>query len=309
MKNVQKRLVTTLCVLFTLLMIPGSVKADTGPKPSVNVTVDGISGERYYATLLSEEESTGPASVYDGTNAYYTDEIPNAEELWQKFQDYQDTDGYYFLQWFWDCSTDNAFQWGYYPPERFKILFYFPEYDSYVVSNVQERYAFDSYYTVDLADVDYRQGGTVDCSQTGNVKRSYDYRDEILSLLARIFITIAVEIVIAVLFQLRGKKQLLFIGLVNGVTQILLNMLLNLAAYTGGAKWFVLCYFLLELLVTLIEAILYVRYMPENDKDAQMTLGSATSPSNCKLVVYALVANIASYIIGYYIAKILPGIF
>lgn len=299
MKNVQKQIATMLCLLFALLMIPGNVKADTGPKPSVNVTIDGISGETYYATLLSETESTGPASAYDGTNAYYTDEIPNAEELWQKFQNYEDADGYYFLQWFWDCSEENAFQWGYYPPERFKILFYFPEYDSYVVSDVQERYAFDSYYTANLTEVDYRQGGTVNCAESGTITRSYDYKDEIISLLVRILITIAVEIIIAVCFQLRGKKQLLFIGLVNIVTQIVLNVLLNLAAYTGGVKRFVLCYFLLELLVTVIEAVVYVRFMPENEK----------VPSNSKLVTYALVANIASYVIGYYIAKILPGIF
>ena len=47
----------------------------------------------------------------------------------------KDEDGYYFLQFFEDCTETSKFTWGYYPPTKFKILIYFPEHDSFVVSN------------------------------------------------------------------------------------------------------------------------------------------------------------------------------
>jgi hypothetical protein len=44
---------------------------------------------------------------------------------------------------------------GYYPPEDFKILLYFPADDRFAVSEEAcERYAFDSYYQVNLSGVD-----------------------------------------------------------------------------------------------------------------------------------------------------------
>ena len=62
-------------------------------------------------------------------------------------------DGYNFLQYLWECSADKIIEWTYYPPSVFKILLYFPESDSFVVSGACETYAFDSYYTIDLTSV------------------------------------------------------------------------------------------------------------------------------------------------------------
>ena len=66
---------------------------------------------------------------------------------------YEDADGFYFLQEWWDCTESNALRWTYRPPSVYKILLYFPESDSFMVSPIYEQYAFDSYYTVDLSDL------------------------------------------------------------------------------------------------------------------------------------------------------------
>lgn len=60
----------------------------------------GVEDEEYYATLLSESKSTGPASVYDGSYAFYQ-EGDEEYEIWKRFVEYQDSDGFYFLQEFW----------------------------------------------------------------------------------------------------------------------------------------------------------------------------------------------------------------
>ena len=125
--------------------MPLTATADTGPKPSVVVSFEGLENEKYYVTLLSESVTTGPHTAYDeqADNAdYYGDDEDNI--IWQKFVSYKDEDGYYFLQFFDECTETSKFTWGYYPPTKFKLLIYFPEHDSFAVSDEDyERYGFD----------------------------------------------------------------------------------------------------------------------------------------------------------------------
>ena len=95
------------------------------------------------------------------------------------------------------------------------MLCYFPETDTYAVSGIYERYAFDTYYKVDLSE-----GSVL------KAKKNYDYTWETISLVARIVITILLEMGLAMMFGYRHKKQLRFLAAVNIVTQILLNILL-----------------------------------------------------------------------------------
>ncbi len=84
--------------------------------------------------------------------------------------------------------------------------------------------------------------------------KSYDYTWEIISLVARIVLTIALELGIALLFGYREKKVLAFLAVINIVTQITLNVALNIINYNSGALTFTFSYVLLEILVFAIEA-------------------------------------------------------
>ena len=213
----MKRKVFIFMMCLVLLMtMPISASADMGPKPSVRIEFTGIEGETYYGTLLSLRDSTGPASAWNG-NPDYAHYHPGDEgyDIWLKFVEYQDTDGYYFLQEWWDCSETNQLNWTYYPPTSFKILLYFPETDTFYVSPVYERYAFDSYFTVDLSEYD---------TDPILASKSYDYTWELISLAARIVLTIALELGIALLFGYREKKVLGLLAVVNIVTQVTLKV-------------------------------------------------------------------------------------
>lgn len=72
--------------------------------------------------------------------------------IWEKFLSYQDADQYFFLQEWWDCSESHQLCWSYFPPQKFKILLYFPEQDTFYVSYPYEQYAFLSYFRVDLSE-------------------------------------------------------------------------------------------------------------------------------------------------------------
>ncbi|MBQ1931081.1 MAG: hypothetical protein II347_02955 [Lachnospiraceae bacterium] len=294
-----------LCMILIFTMLPTTAMADIGPKPSVEIQFTGVEeGVTYYATLLSYHKSTGPASAWD-ENPLYSKE---GDPIWKAFVDYKDSDGYYFLQEYWDCTGKNQFRWGYYPPTPFKVLCYFPETDTYAVSGIYERYAFDTYYKVDLSE-----GSVL------KAKKNYDYTWETISLVARIVITILLEMGLALMFGYRHKKQLRFLAAVNIVTQILLNILLNVLNFRIGHWAFVFYYVLLELLVILMESILYVLVLPKmslsitKDRIEAVETGKKVSvPKTIQkryTVIYAVVANVASFAIGLLVARLVPGIF
>ncbi len=287
----RKVFVFLMCVVLMMAM-PITASADMGPKPSVRIEFTGIEGETYYGTLLSLRDSTGPASAWNG-NPEYAHYHPGDEgyDIWVKFVEYPDTDGYYFLQEWWDCSDTNQLNWTYYPPTPFKILLYFPETDTFYVSPVYERYAFDSYFTVDLSAYD---------TDPIMAHQSYDYTWEIISLIARIILTIALELGIALLFGYREKKVLGFLTVVNILTQVTLNVALNIINYNSGALTFTFSYVLFEILVFVIEAIAYTALL-KKFTSKELKKGRA--------VGYAFVANSASFALGLWLAHIIPGIF
>ena len=286
----MKKILSLLLCIAVFLSIAVTASADIGPKPSVRITFEGVeNGTEYYGTLLSERKSTGPASAWDGVPGH-EDHYNYSYELWKIFADYTDTDGYYFLQEVWDCTETNQLNWTYYPPSPFKILLYFPNTDTYYVSDIYERYAFDSYYTVNLSDLS---------SDTMTAEESYNFTWEIISLLARIVATILLEIAIAFIFGYREKKALRFIAVVNIITQIALNVALNIINYNMGSMAFTFFFVIMEIAVFALEAVIFAlllkRFTAKSDK--------------ARSTAYAFAANTASFAIGLWLSHIIPGIF
>lgn len=290
-----------MCMFIMMNLISVKVYADIGPKPSIVIEFNGFEGEKYYATLLANVESTGPYSVLkDGNRKYsYYQEGDEGYAVFLKFVEYKDEDGFYFLQNFQDCTESQQFSWTYYPPDEFKILLYFPEADRFVISEESyQRYAFDSFFEAEISGLNLLV--TTQDSAKIILKKSYNYTDETLSLLIRFLLTFLLEIGVALLFGFREKKQICFIIFINLITQIGLNLTLNIINYRSGYMAFVICYILLEMLVFLVEAILYNLYLKKYSKKKF---------SNWKPWVYALIANMASFVIGLKLAKLIPGIF
>lgn len=298
-----------LCVVFSALAFPVTAKADMGPKASVRIRFENMGDELCYGTLLSEKKSTGPASAWDGMeeDARIYEEYPYSNYLprtvWEAFVSYKDPDGYYFLQEGWTVSETKEIAWTYYPPFRFKILLYYPETGTFVSSGIYERYAFDTYYTVDMngvniGSVEYNEALSTD--RRIEAYRSYQYRQELLSLAARIVLTVIIEMAVALLFGFRKKKQLLILTITNIATQVILNVALNLINYDSGPLAFAVFYVLLEIVVFAIEAVLYCTVLKK---------ASETKKSNWYYVIYSLAANSVSFAAGLLLARVLPGIF
>ena len=287
MRKIRKYLCSLLAMLI-LLAMPVTVKADIGPKPSVVIEFVGMEEQEYYATLLSEKRSTGPWSQ---GNPYY--DYMGEEWVFEEFANYEDVDGYYFLSFMQDCSEDDTFEWTYYPPQRFKVLIYAVEDKQFYCSEeIYERYAFDSYFQVNVSK---SHGVTIVTAQ-----KSYDFSLELLSLVVRIVLTIGIELGVAFLFRYKDRKSLKIIGITNIGTQVALNVLLNVINYRSGEMAFVFHYVWMEMVVFAMEAVIYTRLLDKTD---------AVSGKERHPVLYAALANFVSIVLGIWIAKVVPGIF
>lgn len=296
----RKTVFLCICALTLLLLFPAPAHADMGPKPSVIIYFKGLEGEAYYATLLANVTSTGPYSLLEegsGRYAHYQ-KGDKDYDIFLRFVEYKAPEGFYFLQFLEDCTESHQLSWTYYPPKQFKILLYFPETDRFIVSQeTYQRYAFDSYFTADTSgfDMAVTQGEV----NIGLVK-SYDYGAELLSLLARILLTLAIELAIALLFGFFGKKVFRFIVVVNLITQIALNVTLNIIDYYSGLLAFAFFYILLEIVVFIVEGRIYATNLQKH---------SEKHISRWKPWLYAFVANALSFALGWHLAFSIPEIF
>lgn len=215
------------------------VYADTGPKPSVNLTISGIKNKTYYVTLLSKVKSYGPYSSIDNINDYKNDDD---FEIIKKFYNYKDN--YYFLNYFDDCSEDNQFSWSYYPPEDFKILIYIKDDNKFICSDTLSKYAFNSNYNIKISNNDI------------NVSKANSTNFNIKGFALRLVITILVELFIAYLFKFKEWKIIVIIIITNIITQLGLNIALN---YLNNL-------FLLEFIITIIESFIYKNTFNKDNK-------------------------------------------
>lgn len=296
-KNLKKAfcLVLLLTAAMGLLVAPTSpAQADMGPKPSVTVNFKNMGDELCYCTLLSESEHSGPHMVWDGNEENIYSDLDR--DVFLAFANYQDMDGFYFLQFAAQCNETQSFVWNYYAPSTFKILLYFPKTNSFACSEICSRYAFDSYFAVDMKNV------YVDPAHTVAIvaKNNYNYFKEIVSFLLRMVLTVAVEMGVAWVFRFRGKNVFLCLLVTNVVTQLILNVALNVVNYRSGMLMLIFVYVLLEFFVFLTEAITY-----------GLVLAKVGNPPVrvWKSVLYALVANLVSFALGMTLAICLPALF
>lgn len=292
----RKRIVVlflTACVFVGLFSV--TAFADMGPKPSVNLKIRGLHATVYYVTLLSEGDTTGPYSVYDPD---YSEPPEENRDIWQKFVDYKDDDGYHFLQHFEKAEEREdrkgifgAYSWTYYPPERFKVLICFPECDRFIVSEeITETYAFDSYFEVNLTE----------SGETCTVERSYGYAWEVFAFLVRLFLTIGLELVIALLFGYKNRSILKLILIINCITQLAMNILLQITGYMPIFFFYVLYYSVVEIVIFAVEGTVYDRAIEKTACDEQVSYHP---------YLYSLVANSLSFVMGYVISHWFPFVF
>lgn len=285
----KKRLLSLLGLFALALALPFAAFADMGPKPSVEVQTVGLP-QSCWVTLLAEETVIGPwHETEKGTVAAVE---PEEAPVVEAFDAFEDPDGYHFLQWFDRVRDDAPATWSYMAPKHFKILFWFPESGSYAVTETLDRYAYSAVYRVDLSGVDPAAGEV----QAVAAQKNYDYAGEALGLAVRFVLTLAVELLIALPFGYLKRSHLRVLLITNLATQLALNLALNLTAYYSGSLAMWVFYPLFELAVFIVEAVVFrLAFKPQAGKGHP--------------VLYAFVANAASYALGLWLGDLVPALF
>ena len=207
MKKRWCSILTALLLLLPLAAMPAS--ADAGPKPSVVVELTGLEGRTCWGTLLSQQEGTGP---YGRFSEGETVEGPEKDRALRAMRplDQMDPEGFYLLDFAEDCS-DGELSWTYYPPHTYQIALWFPEEDALAVSAVYHRYAFDSYYRLDLSGLELTPGGIVEL-EAARLQRDYPYGASLLALAGRVALTLGAELLLALAFGLRTGRALRWVA-------------------------------------------------------------------------------------------------
>ena len=123
------------------------------------------------------------------------------------------------------------------------------------------------------------------------------YEDED-GFVSRLALTIAIEIAVAALFGFFKGKYRKTVLTVNIVTQVLLNVTLNLFDYYCGWLSVIFIYVLCELAIFVIEGVIYGIVFPKCASDGE------TPVRAWKAWLYSLAANAASFLVGVCIWRI-----
>ena len=287
-----------LCVILLLLspIFARPVYADMGPKPSLRVDFVVLDSPRYYVTLLAEAETYGP---YNSKPRQH-ESSPIPSEVWDAFAQYEDADGYHFWGMVWDGAVTQTIDWGYYPPEKSKILFYFPDRVHFLISETPiTRYAFHSVYRVDLSG--FNPLTRTSFPIEGTVTRGHAFGvSQVLGFAVRLLLTLAIEVGIGLLFGFWARGQIRLIALTNIATQLALNILLFTVAYFLGGMLMLGAYFILELIVIIVEGSVYRRGLARHAPDPSRRI---------RPWLYALAANLASFGMGLLLVRYAPQFF
>lgn len=280
------RLFIVFVLLLRFLIVP--IQADIGPKPSVEITFENMPEGKYYVTLLTSQDSYGPWQPITEETFLEEDEQEVAKAFLEAIKDKE----LYCYENIQECSDNHFYSWSYYPPNDFVIAIYFPETKTVLMSNHLERVAFDTYYTV------YYKGDQLDSQLTGQsdgpsdeeMEMMLDVREDInnsgklLNFFLRVIGTIVIEVLIGLLFKYRSKREIRIILITNLITQLLLHGLMYLFDVHMGPLTWVIIFPILELVVFIIELIVYFITMKDHNK--------------WKTFFYTLLANLVTFFIG-----------
>lgn len=270
----MKKIFLLLIVFSFFIFSPIILSADTGPKPSTIITIKNLKTSDYLVGIAAKHQS-GPHVFYDDITNMEGQDYQNLSLLNAK---YVAVDEYKLLDICIRYNDTNMLEInsGYMWPSDFKLLIYDINNDVIYTSSATKTYYFHSYFTCDFRNV----------TEAFTLNKNYQYGEEVLSFFIRLIVTLAIEFGIALLF-FYDKKSYVIIFIINVITQIGLNLFLNLSAlYIGKQPLLFPVYILIELVILVIEGIIY-----------KLTLKKRSGKNNLGFL-YATIANLSSFIIG-----------
>ena len=270
----RKESVLSIIIFILIFFRPMTVYADMGPKPSIYVTFENLGDKTVYTSFFALEGGPSPVSFGDW------ERVP--DEIRQIFLDYAASEDARFVEDIWIVDENKpTMECGYMPPYEYKLVVYIPDENVMLESDFYTRDRFEEKYIVNITQ-------THEKLVLEHV--AYDWQSDILPVMLRVILTIIIEILIASLFKIKGKKSISAIAITNVATQLFLNISILFIIYRiGGGLLLVFLYLMIEGIIFFVEAIVYsIALKRTNDPPVGVL----------KAISYAFVANLATFLIG-----------
>ncbi len=268
----------SICLVLIFIIIKPS-SADMGPKPSIYITIKGIEGD--YVAAFAASYASGPNFDYE---SYKEGSYGYLE--YNPIMEYKDDEGFKWITRYYKCKDKTDISFTYYAPEVFKLVIY-KDGKLYSVTESIKKYAYAAYYTIDFNENIITENNIIEYE----INNSYNYVKEILNLISRIVLTLLIEFALFFLFRLYTKHNFKVVLITNLITQILLNIILNLKYYYNGLLSAYAILILLEIGILIIETIIYKLFLKDKNK--------------VLITIYPIIANISSFIVGLLIFNML----
>ena len=279
----KKSLRNSILLLLTAMLLTVSALADTGPKAQLTVKVENAPNELYYLDLLAEGEyehegdsdfsslsdeeraaldadmlAALRAAVPDGWHACLAQGV-NGPPIWGDLVGEDAGNG------------TQLHTFGYVGvPDTYRILIVTKSGESWV-SDTLHRATLQSSVTVDWA------ARTASAPSAGVAYA--------LQFLCMLLPTLLIEGALLLLYGYRSRRSWLVFLLVNLVTQGGFALYLAVTVLNHGVSgWSLLFYFPAEVVITVVESLLYRRLLTERSWE--------------RAVGYAIVANVCSATVG-----------
>lgn len=241
-----------IIVLLLIILNVLNVYADKGPKPSIDIKFINIKDVNYEVDLLAKERTIN----------IYSKPRNNLNKLEKVIYNYNKNgwvaksirDGL-----LWKSNNGNNWSFSYFgTPSTFKVIL------------------VDKNKNIKVSKTIYRNDMNLSIiidAKTMKVyyKNSFDYIKNIIYILLT---TIIIELIISLFFIKKNIHNIFIIIITNIVTNLLLNIILY---YLNISSLYFIIFILLELLVILFEAKIYLKYI----KDTK----------NKNIIIYVIIAN------------------
>lgn len=281
MKKYTRRLTAIILVMmFSLIFFALPVSADTGPKPTLDITLKNPPDEEYYIDLLyyaKEELSDEDKAIYIN---YYVHNGYN-QEMVELLFNYSEEGKVYRLaddsiisgsdyNTFGSNDTPNTYSFGYIETDNFKIIIVTKSGKVFVSDEIHK----EAFYSKIIYDVKNNQWSE---------SNAEDIMYNIKWFLITLIMTVVIEGILLIFFcvgeidsKIQAVKNILLFFAVNIVTQIFLYLCLY---FIGNES-----YLWAEVVILVIEALAYFLFF--------------TPKHRMKFIIYAVLANICSFVGG-----------
>lgn len=268
--NMLKRLLIIGMVLFYPLNV------FNGNYQTTKIEFSNIEGT-CYGTLLSRKTVSGSWSVQKELD------IRAPKKVITFFSEFKDEDNFFYLNYLQDVS-EGLLYWPFYPPEEFRVLLYYPDTDSYAISDtIISRYALCSTFKATIND------GVISLS------RNYNYTKLIFLTLSRTLIFVAVSFLVTLIYGQPRKRDLKYFFISDVAYQLLLNILISIYSFKNGFT--IVEYYLIMWIPYLIFFVIQGYYYTHNSN-------AYRSPYMCTFL-----SNLAAYVAGILLVDVMPQLF